>query len=126
MPVSGLNHVNFQTHRALIETLRDFYCDVIGLTEGARPPFSTFGYWLYAGDQPVIHLWENDEGRNLGSPMTTFDHFAFTASDAPAFEAKLAALDIDHRVTHLPASTVKQIFLKDPAGNLLELQFNDG
>ncbi len=125
MAVTGLNHINFHCDQPLLDAMRDFYCDVIGLTEGPRPPFQTFGYWLYAGDQPVVHLWEMSPGdpRNLGTPKTTFDHFAFTAQDSVAVEAHLTARRVSFRITYLPESTVKQIFIHDPAGNLVELQF---
>ncbi len=128
MAVSGINHINFHGPRALLNTMRDFYRDVIGLNEGPRPPFRTFGYWLYAGDQPVVHLWEMDpsDPRNFGTPKTTFDHFAFTAQDSAAVEADLAAHGVNFRITYLPQSTVKQIFIHDPAGNLVELQFSAG
>ncbi len=75
-----------------------------------------------------MHLWEADATvqRNLGRPQTTFDHFAFTAQGSAVVEADLTAAGIPFRVTHLPDSTTKQIFLTDPAGNLVELQFADG
>ena len=51
MTTLGLNHYNLRANRELLDALRDFYCTVVGLTVGERPPFSSFGYWLYAGDQ---------------------------------------------------------------------------
>jgi catechol 2,3-dioxygenase-like lactoylglutathione lyase family enzyme len=128
MAVTGLNHVNFHCERDLLDRMRAFYRDVIGLTDGPRPPFRNFGYWLYARDQPVMHLWEPDPGipRNLGTPPTTFDHFAFTAENSAEVEAHFGTLGVEFRMTYLPNSTVKQIFLTDPAGNLVELQFAGG
>lgn len=128
MAVTGLNHINFRGPRSLLDAMRDFYCDVVGLTEGPRPPFAGFGYWLYARDQAVVHLYqaEPDEARNLGSPATTFDHIAFACDEAAEVETRLAALGVAHRVTSVPATGVKQIFLTDPAGNRLELQFAAG
>src|SRR5262245_15397 len=63
-------------------SLRDFYCSVIGLTEGPRPNFASFGYWLYARDKPILHLTEAgpDEMRK-GGITTTFDHVAFRCED---------------------------------------------
>jgi catechol 2,3-dioxygenase-like lactoylglutathione lyase family enzyme len=58
MSVVGFNHYNLRAPRELMEQLKAFYCDVLGLTQGKRPPFDSFGYWLYAGDQCVLHLSE--------------------------------------------------------------------
>ena len=35
----------------MLDELRDFYRDVVGLTVGDRPPFRRFGYWLYSGER---------------------------------------------------------------------------
>lgn len=56
MSVIGLDHYNLRAPRPLLDTLRDFYIDVVGLRLGARPPFRSHGYWLYAGAQAVLHL----------------------------------------------------------------------
>lgn len=124
MAITGINHINFHAHRPLLDQMRDFYRDAVGLHEGHRPPFRMFGYWLYAGDAPIVHLYEAtaDEIRNVDH-VNTFDHIAFAATDPDAVEARLADLGVDYQVTAVPASTMKQIFLFDPAGNRVELQF---
>ena len=40
----------------LIEALRRFYTEVIGLQVGPRPPFDSPGHWLYAGPVDLLHL----------------------------------------------------------------------
>ena len=66
MPVLGLSHFNLRASRPLLDKLKDFYVDVVGLRPGFRPPFQRFGYWLYAGDSDVLHLTEEDV--RLGCP----------------------------------------------------------
>lgn len=124
MPVTRLDHINFHGQRALLDRMRDFYRDVVGLVEGPRPAFQMFGYWLYAGNQPIVHLYEARDGevRDLNA-VNTFDHFAFSATDAAGTEARLKALGVPYTVKTLPAMSVTQIFLHDPAGNRVELQF---
>jgi catechol 2,3-dioxygenase-like lactoylglutathione lyase family enzyme len=124
MATTGLNHINFHAHRPLLDEMRDFYRDVVGLAVGPRPPFRMFGYWLYAGDLPVVHLYEaaDDEVRDTAQ-VNTFDHIAFSATDPDAVEARLNALNVPYRVTAVPATAMKQIFVEDPAGNSVELQF---
>jgi catechol 2,3-dioxygenase-like lactoylglutathione lyase family enzyme len=54
MPAQSLNHYTIRV-RDLEET-KDFYCNVVGLTVGERPPLPFPGYWLYCGGVPVVHL----------------------------------------------------------------------
>lgn len=124
MPTLGLDHYNLRAPRALLESLRAFYCDVVGLKLGDRPPFATFGYWLYAGGHAILHLSEAaaDEVRVPGV-STTFDHAAFNCAGRHEFEHRLAERGIDFRVAEVPATGLVQLFFKDPAGNGIELNF---
>ncbi len=124
MPVAGLNHYNLRAPRPLLDALRDFYTDVIGLEEGWRPPFRSHGHWLYAGERDVLHLTETAAGESRAPGIaTTFDHIAFTCTDAAAMEARLRQHDVDCVVDEVPLLAQKQIFLRDPAGNGIELNF---
>ena len=125
MPITGLNHINFRAHPPLLDALRDFYCDVVGLIEGPRPPFPRPGYWLYAGGEPIMHLYEAEVGE-IREPEAdgVFDHVAFSCSDPAATEARLKALGVPYRSTGIPGTHLRQIFLQDPAGNRVELQFS--
>ncbi|SFG85106.1 hypothetical protein SAMN05518865_12059 [Duganella sp. CF458] len=124
MPIIGFSHYNLRAPRALLDELRDFYCEVVGLTVGHRPPFRSFGYWLYAGEHALLHLSEAapDENRPA-QPEGTFDHAAFRCTDRVAYEGKLSSRGINYRVAVVPATQQLQIFLTDPAGNGVELNF---
>lgn len=125
MTALGFSHYNLRAPRALLDELRDFYSDVVGLTVGQRPPFRSFGYWLYAGGHAVLHLSEAgpDELRPT-RPSGTFDHAAFRCSGRAAYESALALRGIRYRVAHVPATQQVQLFLTDPAGNGVELNFD--
>ncbi|OGI64334.1 MAG: hypothetical protein A2W18_07655 [Candidatus Muproteobacteria bacterium RBG_16_60_9] len=60
MTTTGLNHINLHAKRELLDALKEFYCDVVGLHIGSRPAFRNFGYWHYAGDKSVVHLYRAD------------------------------------------------------------------
>jgi catechol 2,3-dioxygenase-like lactoylglutathione lyase family enzyme len=124
MSTRGLSHINFHASRDLLDALKDFYCDIVGLEIGERPPFPAFGYWLYAGGQPVVHLYEAgpDETRRT-DVVTTFDHIAFDCQDSDTVEALLRRRGISYRKAVVPASRQVQFFLADPAGNKVELNF---
>jgi catechol-2,3-dioxygenase len=125
MPVRDFDHYNLRAARPLLEELRDFYRDVVGLHVGDRPPFRRFGYWLYAGDRPVLHLSEADaqESRSA-SATTTFAHAAFDCTDRAAFEQRLTERGIRYRVAQVPITNQVQLFFHDPAGNGVELGFD--
>lgn len=124
MPATGFSHYNLRAPRALLEELRDFYCDIVGLHAGYRPPFGSFGYWLYAGEQAVLHLSEARPAENRPSqPHSTFDHAAFRCTGRAEYERTLAARGIEYRTARVPQTGLLQIFFTDPAGNGVELNF---
>lgn len=127
MPVQGFSHYNLRAPRELLDELRDFYVDVVGLQPGPRPPFASFGYWLYAGGAAVLHLSQAGptERRERRSPGT-FDHAAFACSDRPAFERHLAARGVAFERAEVPLTGQVQLFFEDPAGNGVELNFDEG
>ncbi len=63
MPICGLYHVAIKTND-LAATVR-FYCNVIGLTEAARPDFGYPGAWLACpmpGGDAVVHIYAGGPG----------------------------------------------------------------
>ncbi|HEY0231078.1 MAG TPA: diguanylate cyclase [Dokdonella sp.] len=124
--VAGLGHINFRAPEAMIEQLRAFYRDVIGLSDGPRPPFRSRGYWLYAGGRDLLHLTITADDPSLPArPAHTgwLDHFALTCTDAASMRARLDAARIPYELDEVPASRPLQIFLTDPAGVGVELNF---
>ena len=53
----------------------------------------------------------------------TFDHVAFTFSGLVETEARLRERGIDYRSVRVPGTQQVQLFLTDPAGNGVELNF---
>lgn len=95
---------------------------------GARPAFASAGYWLYAGDHPVLHLSEQRPGEAPRGPVdpaapTTYDHTAFAGRDPAAMAARLHALGVPFRESRSPVTGQHQFFLQDPAGNGVEINF---
>ncbi len=132
MAIEGLNHFNIIAPAALMAEVRDFYVDVVGLQEGYRPDFGFPGHWLYAGEIAVLHLMDGDAigGASGGasgvaaSPGTGhLDHIAFTATDLEATEARLAELGMEFRKSEFPDFNLAQLFLRDPVGLGVELNF---
>lgn len=125
MKVTSFAHYNLRAPRQLLDELLLFYTQVVGLEQGERPPFLRFGYWLYAGSQDVLHLTEAsaDEGRSAHT-ATTFDHASFNCTGRRGFEQKLLRCGVPFSISHAPQTGRVQLFLKDPAGNGVELIFS--
>lgn len=127
MPVLGLSHFNLRASRPLLDDLKDFYVDVVGLRPGYRPLFQRFGYWLYAGDTDVLHLTEADASeRQVLDVLTTLDHVALSCAGHASYEAALSQHGVDYKVASVPQTQQIQLFFDDPAGNGVELIFSAG
>jgi catechol 2,3-dioxygenase-like lactoylglutathione lyase family enzyme len=118
--VNGLDHINIRT--ADLAATRALFVDVLGLSEGWRPPFPFPGAWLYAGDKDVVHLVEVDRpaAESAGSSL---DHFAFDIADYDEALARVEKTGLSFRATATPGTSVKQIFVRDPNGVTIELNF---
>jgi catechol 2,3-dioxygenase-like lactoylglutathione lyase family enzyme len=124
MAIGALQHINIRCADA--RRSRDFYVDIMGLTEGPRPPFASIGYWLYLGSEPVVHLVQKPAGEPVRGPGTgELDHVAFAGHALEAFKVALSAAGVAFREAVVPRDRTIQIFVLDPDGVQLELNFPD-
>jgi catechol 2,3-dioxygenase-like lactoylglutathione lyase family enzyme len=121
MPIRSLHHVNLRGSSAQIREMRDFYCDVLGLTEGPRPPFLSTGAWLYAGKFPLVHLVEDVSAVGNDPNATGVDHIAFACQGMDELRQRLEDRGITYTVSHVPMTEEVQINLRDPSGMKVEL-----
>jgi catechol-2,3-dioxygenase len=122
--ILSINHIQLVAEKDLVLKLRNFYCDVVGLTEGFRPAFERFGFWLYIGDKDVLHLITPKEGDGRSLHKSSFDHVAFKTAHYQDVLIKLKSLNISYEEKPIPDMSAHQIFLRDPAGNRVELNFD--
>lgn len=118
--INGLDHINIRT--ADLAASKAFLMDVLGLAEGWRPPFPFPGAWLYAGEKDVVHLVEV-EAPAAESAGSSLDHFAFDISDYDDALARVTRSGQKFRAVETPGTTVKQIFVRDPNGVTIELNW---
>ena len=123
--ILSINHIQLVAEKDLVIQLRNFYCDVVGLTEGFRPAFERFGFWLYIGDKDVIHLITPKEGDGRSPQKSSFDHVAFKTGDYEGILKKFETLNVHFEEKPIPDMSAHQIFLRDPAGNRVELNFDE-
>jgi len=124
--ICGINHYNLRAAQEIIEKLKNFYIEIVGLKLGHRPPFKNGGYWLYANEKDVLHLSFSKNGiANELNVASTFDHMAFTAENEMDHIKVLKENNIDFITREVPEIGTRQIFFKDPAGNGIELIFSN-
>jgi catechol 2,3-dioxygenase-like lactoylglutathione lyase family enzyme len=122
MPIDGFQHVNIRT--TALERARDFYVRALGLRVGERPPFTSVGYWLYLGSQPVVHLVQLPAGETRDAGSGRVDHVAFHGVDLDGTREALNAAGIPFRETVVPRDHTVQIFIHDPDGVKIEINFD--
>ena len=128
--VTALDHVNIQTH-AVAATAR-FFIDVLDLA--ARPPFPGAVMdevtWMFdAQGRALIHItlpgqtFAEDGDRPLRLDTGALHHVAFECDDHAAMLTRLDRLALPFRRRDIAAIGLQQIFVSDPNGVLLELNF---
>ena len=133
MPLSRLDHYSIRTTH-LAETER-FYTDVLGLEVGPRPNFPFPGVWLYQGGVAVVHVVGIDPNDPSGlkeylgdkpadtAGTGTIDHVAFVGSDVEAMRRRFRGINVPYRDRTVPSLNLEQVFLEDPNGITIELNF---
>lgn len=134
-----LNHFSVRTLD--LEASRRFYGEVLGLTVGPRPDFPFPGLWMYRGDHAdvanaVVHLIGIDPNAPQGlqgylgerdlaglSGSGAVDHIAFFAQSLADTCAHLQGLGVAFRQRTVPSIGLHQLFLDDPDGIVIELNF---
>jgi catechol 2,3-dioxygenase-like lactoylglutathione lyase family enzyme len=120
MQIQRMDHFTIVTDR-LDETLA-FYA-LLGLHAGNRPDFGLPGAWLYAAEQPILHVIGVT---HMPEPRRgALDHMAYRAQGLLATAQLLEERGIAHRIIRTPAPfRMWQLFFVDPNGVDVELDFD--
>jgi catechol 2,3-dioxygenase-like lactoylglutathione lyase family enzyme len=124
--IEAIHHVNIRAPAKDIARLKQFYCEIVGLREGRRPPFTSQGHWLYAGEQPIVHLVAG--GGEDGGPSTAargVDHVAFRCADLAPMIERLRSRGIDFQLSEVQPLG-QQLLFRDPLGIGVELTTSTG
>ena len=119
--IHGMNHFTI-TAEDRAQTL-DYYCGLLGLTEGHRPDLGFPGAWLYAGgEQAVLHIYWD---RPMPAQRTgVIDHLAFSARGLREVKARFDAAQIRYDLRRQAGAGTWQLFSLDPNGAKVELDFD--
>jgi catechol 2,3-dioxygenase-like lactoylglutathione lyase family enzyme len=112
-----------------LDAARRFFIDVVGLTDGARPPFGFDGAWLYADGRAVIHLVDSPVPAGAvaeaarGRPSPRIDHIAFRVDSRDAWHALVARMDaagVGYQRAEVPLTRQVQLFVALAPGVVIE------
>ena len=146
MEIKRIDHYSIRTHD--VEASRAFYTEIIGLKVGPRPPFDFPGLWLYSGDPPpdldhaggnygIVHVMGIDRDNPQGLIDTlgdadpdalkgstgALDHIALAVTGRAEMVERCARGKLSYFERTVPALGLHQVFIKDPNGVTIELNF---
>ena len=137
MALTKLAHFSIRTTD--LERSCAFYERILGFRRGYRPPFDFPGAWLYMGDDErdygTVHIIGVDPDNAAGlsaylgakslpaSGTGTLDHIAFLATGVQQMWATLRAEGIPWRDRTVPSLGLHQVFIEDPSGVTIELNY---
>ena len=103
---------------------RDFYTGVLGFHEIPRPAFDFPGIWYSLGGDLQLHIILNDQLVRDPSERETivarYPHFALWTEDADATARRVEERGLPCRDVVSGPTGLRQLFVKDPDGNMIE------
>jgi catechol 2,3-dioxygenase-like lactoylglutathione lyase family enzyme len=132
MPLTNLGHFLIRTDD--LEKTKTFYEKFLGMTDGYRPPFPFPGHWLYIGGTAIVHManfragvdekyYSDQRVGDTSSSTGPFDHIAFNATGPDEFVRRFENAGIEMSRRTVPEDGTHQIFVTDPNGIVVELDF---
>jgi catechol 2,3-dioxygenase-like lactoylglutathione lyase family enzyme len=124
MPALDIHHVAIKTSD--VDATVHFYNEVLGSRSVPRPPFNFPGAWLSLGST-MFHIYGGDAAKDKNGRYehggAAVDHIALAASDFAGMKKHVEAHGLDWRQNDIPSAGLWQLFVHDPSGVLIELNF---
>jgi catechol 2,3-dioxygenase-like lactoylglutathione lyase family enzyme len=121
--VRALRFTHVAIHADDMETSLAFYVEVLGMRRVPSPDFEQHVEWLQLGDQQ-LHLFRRETPapafHHLGLEVDDFEAAYLLARERGLFDGGVFSPD----VRELNDGSV-QMYLRDPAGNLVEVNWPD-
>jgi catechol 2,3-dioxygenase-like lactoylglutathione lyase family enzyme len=146
MEIKRIDHYSIRTLD--VEASRKFYTEIIGLKVGPRPPFDFPGLWLYDGEPPadldqaggnygIVHVMGVDRGNpqslidymggtdpdTMRGDTGAFDHIALSVTGREGMLERCRRNNVSFFEREVPVLGLHQVFIKDPNGLTIELNF---
>jgi catechol 2,3-dioxygenase-like lactoylglutathione lyase family enzyme len=134
MPLSHIEH--FLVAADDIDATRDWYARVLGLRSGPHPDFGFPVHWMYAGSQDLIHIGPSAKqagaiqkqylgrtSQDSGAGTGAIDHIAFRATGLRDMLQHLRKEKVAFSQRRANGQALFQLFLYDPNGIKVELNY---
>jgi catechol 2,3-dioxygenase-like lactoylglutathione lyase family enzyme len=130
MHVEAIDHVNIITED--LEATASFFAEVLGLDRRNGPPPLTpaTAQWMFdAAGRAVVHINTSgaprayDRDTTAGPSTGALHHVALRCVGYDAMIARLTERGVDHRPNLVASIGLRQIFVSEPNGVLLELNY---
>ena len=135
MPLSRIEHYLIAADD--MERTRDWYRDVLGMEEGWHPDFGFPVCWMYLEGKDVVHIGASAKhagevqkaylgriGEDSGAGTGAIDHIAFRAKGLKDTMAHLRRHKIEFNERRANGQALYQLFMHDPNGIKVELNFD--
>jgi catechol 2,3-dioxygenase-like lactoylglutathione lyase family enzyme len=135
MPLSHIEHYLVLSDE--IDATRDWYRDVLGMHEGWHPDFGFPVYWMYLEGVDVVHIGKSAKqasdsqkaylgrlAQDSGAGTGAIDHIAFRAKGLKQTMAHLRRRRIEFSERRANGQALYQLFMYDPNGIKVELNFD--
>jgi catechol 2,3-dioxygenase-like lactoylglutathione lyase family enzyme len=142
MGLKFLEHLLILTHDP--EGTRDWFCNNLGFRSGDHPDFGFPVYWLYIGDQDVLHIGKAKFSEHQDTYLKTpsdqpqqdysaagalgsgrIDHACFSCDGMDEFIERLTKNGIEFSERKAHNSNLYQLFMREPINGIkVELNFS--
>lgn len=142
MGLKFMEHILILTHDP--EGTRDWFCNNLGFRSGDHPDFGFPVYWLYIGDQDVVHIGKarfsehqdtylktpsdlaDQDYSAAGAPGSgRIDHVCFNCDGINEFIERLNTNGVEFSERKAHNSNLYQLFMREPINGIkVELNFS--
>jgi catechol 2,3-dioxygenase-like lactoylglutathione lyase family enzyme len=118
--VNQMHHVALATED--LKSTIEFYSDVVGLEAGPTPSSSGLLQWMYAGDNPVLHIFQPKVERHAPvAGVYGVAHLALHIRDLENAITRLEQHEIAYETNVMDSRNAHQVFFDGPDGVRIEL-----
>ena len=134
MPLSHIEHILVAADD--IDATRDWYARVLGMKSGPHPDFGFPVHWMYLGDVDIVHIGPSAKqageiqkkflgrtSQDAGAGTGALDHIAFRATGLKQMLQHLRAQNVPFTQRRANGQALFQLFLYDPNGVKIELNY---
>jgi catechol 2,3-dioxygenase-like lactoylglutathione lyase family enzyme len=128
MGLMDIHHIAIKVKPGQLKQAEEFYTKVLGMTQAARPDLGFPGAWLNV-QNTMIHLVDQtfppsaDPWYARPEATSAIDHIAIKAKGFDEIKKRVNDLGYDWRQTIIADVGLWQLFVLDPSGVVVELNF---